>query len=170
MKTCLITVGALLASLFAHATEEPAVKEAITVVPQKSASARIKSLPNQQGSTIEMFYRDDMEDAVAAIRKSDGSLYFLCNYELGEGYRPLEVPITNQIYWLNDRVFACVCSGRKFSYYAAFRVDTEAPIPHAVEALPVVRGVFYSKIEWKVDGNTLEGYDIHGKKVISLSY
>lgn len=163
-----LTACALLASLIAGAAEESAVREVVAVVPPACAPAGIKSLPNQQGSTIELFCRDDVEGEVAAIRKSDGSLYYLCEYVPG-GFRPLEIPITEQIFWLNDRVFACVCSGRRYSYYALFRVDAESPVPQALAAMPAVRGVFYSKIEWKWQGNTLEGVDINGKKVITLS-
>ena len=168
MKKNLIIACALFASFFVNAAEESAVKEVITVVPQKSVPSGIKSLPNQQGSTIELFHRDDVEGEVAAIRKSDGNLYYLCEGVPG-GIRPLEIPITHQIFWLNDRAFACVCSGRKFSYYAMFRVDLESPVPQAVVSLPIVKGVFHSKIEWKHLGDTIEGFDINGKKVITLS-
>ena len=169
MKRGFIVACAFWVAFFVGAAEEDVVKEVIAVVPQKCVPSGVKSLPNQQGATIELFCREDMEGEVAAIRKGDGELYFLCEFVAG-GVRPLEIPITHQIFWLSDRVFACVCSGRRFSYYAMFRVDPELPVPHAVESLPIVRGVFYSKIEWKSRGNVLEGFDINGEKVITLSY
>ena len=172
MKNVFIIACALFASLFVNAAEESTVKEVIAVVPQECSPTGVKSIPNKQGDVIEIYHRTDRDDTegfdVAAIRKSDGKLYFLCEWEYGR-VRPIEVDVTTQILWLSDREFACVSSGRKFSHYAIFRIDTaNASIPQTIDAMTIVRGYACYRVMWEVEGDTLVGYDRYEEKSIVL--
>ena len=95
---------------------------------------------------------------------------YLFQYCAG-GICPLELPVTQQVFWLKKNVFACVSSGRRFSFYAIYEIEdsSSAPISHAIWAYPTVNGIVHYKVEWTVRESNLEGLDRDGRVVISLS-
>ena len=144
-------------------------KEVVKIVPQKVSQTGIVSSPDQTGAVIEVFYRPDMGSRVAAIRKN-GNILYLFQYCVG-GVCPLKIPATDQVFWLNEKVFACVSAGRRFSFYAIYKISDSSPsiISQAVEAYPKAHGTIHCKVEWTVRENKLEGTNRYGKLIISLS-
>lgn len=169
MKRIIIMAYLLIASFRLNAGEAETTKEVVKVVPSEVSQTGIISLPDQTGARIEILRRPDMESEVAALQKNGETLY-LFQYCPG-GICPLEIPVTRQVFWLNEKVFACVSSGRRFSFYAIYEIEdsSPAPISHAVWAYPTVNGTIYSKAEWTVRENNLEGLDRNGKIIISIS-
>lgn len=127
----------------------------------------IKSGPNPAGLVIVCLYRKDISNEALALRSKDGKMIYF--YQYGIKKMPLVPPVTEKILWLGKDTFACVCSGRRNSFYAIYHIEWEDKdnTDNTIWAYTEASGVLHSPVKWEMNKGKLEGY-LNGQPYISI--
>lgn len=127
----------------------------------------IKSDPNSEGSVIVCLYRKDISNEALALRTKEGKMIYF--YQHGIKTMPLVPPVTEKILWLNEDTFACVCSGRRNSFYAIYHIEWEDKdnTDNTIWAYTEAGGVLHFPVKWEINKEKLEGY-LNGRPYISI--
>lgn len=139
----------------------------VTVV-SDTQEAVCQSLPNSTGEVVFLKYDDNAKGYILYMKKNDGAIIKLFSY--GAGIVPVTPPVTEEILWLNDNYFACVCSGRQNSFYAIYEIAREEPdnTMHSTCVYQRAEGRFMFLINWHVEDGILKALSRYGKIISEI--
>ena len=163
MKKYIYAIAAMLTVGLAPAADEkeprftPECLQNLTA-PIQEKEIQLISEPNSKGQRIIVFQRNKNNSEwnnYLALKEADGSVRFF--YYIHVNVQAPEV--TRQIMWLDDTHFACVCSGRRRSFYGVYEMDSAADNEYpALQVLyPVATGAVHMHMTWRVQGKALIG-------------
>ncbi|MCH5284128.1 MAG: hypothetical protein J1E42_00895 [Akkermansiaceae bacterium] len=163
MKKYICAIGAMLLVALAPAADEKAPRFTPECLQELTAPIQEKEIqlisePNSKGQRIIVFHRDGNNSEwnnYLALKEADGAVRFFYCFHVN-----VQAPeVTQQIMWLDDTHFACVCSGRRHSLYGVYEMDSAADDEYPALHLlyPVATGAVHMRMTWRVQGKALIG-------------
>lgn len=113
-------------------------------------------------------YHSRWDGYVLMLDSPDGTLRLLYESPKLLDFYPISPELIAEIFWITDDVFACVCSGRRRSYYAVYELAREDSTDTTMGTYELAQGVVGFQANWRItrENGSAALQALHNEKVI----